>query len=217
MSGQGAFTPVLANVTAAAAGSRLTARSFNATLAGFNPPTSLSRNWSLEEGGDITADMSFTYDVDANDVSGNEADYRTYRKNAAGVVTNHCPVVACVNAGTNTLGPITAVTDVLGRWTGAENQVPVAANASLSGHVMTSNGNGIRNAVVSLSGGNLTQPVIIQTGPFGSYSFENLQVGQTYFLQVSAKRFRFSSPSRIITLQDDLEDIELYSESARLD
>jgi hypothetical protein len=209
--GQGAFTPVLANVTAVTSAGRLTARSFNGTLTGFNPPTSLSRNWSLAEFGDLTADLSFTYDIDANDVSGNEADYRTYRRNAALVTTNLCPGGPCVNVGTNTLGPVTGVTDFDGRWTGAENQIVVAANASISGRVMTSNGNGIRNAVVSLSGGTLTQPVIVQTGPFGSYSFENLQVGQTYFLQVSAKRFRFSSPTRVITLQDNLEDMNFIA------
>ena len=209
--GQGAFTPVLANVTAVTSAGRLTARSFNGTLTGFNPPTSLSRNWSLAEFGDLTADLSFTYDIDANDVSGNEADYRTYRRNAALVTTNLCPGGPCVNVGTNTLGPVTGVTDFDGRWTGAENQIVVAANASISGRVMTSNGNGIRNAVVSLSGGTLTHPVIVQTGPFGSYGFDNLQVGQTYFLQVSAKRFRFSSPSRVITLQDNLEDMNFIA------
>ena len=209
--GQGAFTPVLANVTAATAGSRLTARSFNGTLTGFNPPTSLSRNWSLDEIGDITVDLSFTYDVDANDVNGNEADYRVYRRNPALVTTNLCSGGPCVNAGTNTLGPIVGVIDCPGRWTGAENQIVVAANASISGRVLTSNGNGIRNAVVTLSGGTLTQPVTIQTGPFGSYNFEGLQVGQTYFMQVSAKRFRFSSPSRIITLQDNLEGMDFIA------
>jgi hypothetical protein len=209
--GQTAHTPVLATVTAVTAPGRLTARSFDGTLTGFNPPTSLSRNWSLEETGDLTADLSFTYGSDAIDVNGNEADYRTYRRNPALVTTNLCPGGPCVNVGTNTLGPVTAITDFNGRWTGAENQTVVAANASISGRVMTSNGNGIRNAVVSLSGGTLTQPVIVQTGPFGSYSFENLQVGQTYFLQVSAKRFRFSSPSRVITLQDSLEDMNFIA------
>jgi hypothetical protein len=208
--GQTAHTPVLATVTAVTAAGRLTARSFDGTLAGFNPPTSLSRNWSLEETGDLTADLSFTYGSDAIDVNGNEADYRVYRREANLVTTNMCSGGPCVNVGTNTLGPIVGVT-AFSRWTGAENQVPVAANASISGRVLTSNGNGIRNAVVSLSGGTLTQPVIVQTGPFGSYSFDNLQVGQTYFMQVSAKRFRFSSPSRIITLQDNLEDLNFIA------
>jgi hypothetical protein len=209
--GQNAHTPVLATVTAVTTPGRLTARSFDGTLTGFNPPTSLSRNWSLAETGDITANLSFTYDIDANDVNGNESDYRIYRRNPALVTTNLCPGGPCVTVGTNTLGPVNGVTDFDGRWTGAENQTVVAANASISGRVMTSNGNGIRNAVVTLSGGTLTQPVSVQTGTFGSYSFENLQVGQTYFLQVGAKRFRFSSPSRIITLQDNLEDMNFIA------
>lgn len=209
--GQTAHTPVLATVTAVTTPGRLTARSFDATLAGFNPPTSLSRNWSLEETGDLTADLSFTYGSDAIDVNGNEADYRIYRRNPLMVTTNLCPGGPCVNVGTNTLGPVTAITDFNGRWTGAENQVPVAANATISGFVRTAGGAGIRNATLTLTGGNLTSPRIVQTGTFGSYSFDNLQVGQTYVLQVSAKRFRFSSPTRFINLQSDLEDVDFVA------
>lgn len=116
-----------------------------------------------------------------------------------------------LNPGTNTPGPVNTLAGFIGRWTAAENQVILSANASISGRVMTSNGNGIRNASLTLSGGTLTQPVTIQTGPFGSYIFQNLQVGQTYFLQVSAKRFRFSSPSRLITLQDNLDDMNFIA------
>ena len=210
--GQGAFTPILANVTAADPGSRLTARSFNATLAGFNPPTSLSRNWLLEEDGNITADLTFTYDVDANDVNGNEADYRVYSRNSADVVTNHCSGGPCVNTGTNTLGPITGVT-TFSRWTGAENQIAVSAPASISGHVRTANGNGIRNATVVLSGGNLTSPRVIQTGSFGIFNFDNLAVGETYIIQVIAKRFRIQNATRTIVLQDDLENLDFVSEA----
>lgn len=211
--GQGAFTPVLANVTAVggAGPSRLTARSFNATLAGFNPPTSLSRNWSLEEAGDITADLSFTYDTDANDVNGNESDYRVYSRNSANVVTNHCTGGPCVNTATNTLGPILGVT-TFSRWTGAENQVAVAAPASISGQVRTSNGNGIRNATVVLSGGNLPAPIVVQTGAFGLYEFSNLPVGQTYLVQVISKRFHIPNATRTIALQDNITSMDFVAE-----
>jgi hypothetical protein len=210
--GEGAFSPVLVNTTALGTASTLTVEAFDATLAGFNPPTSLSRNWSLTESGDITADLSFTYDVDANDVNGNEADYRVYSRDGANVVTNHCSGGPCVNMGTNTLGPIIGVT-TFSRWTGAENQIAVSAPASISGHVRTANGNGIRNATVVLSGGNLTSPRVMQTGQFGIYHFDNLAVGETYIIQVIAKRYRIQDATRTIVLQDDLENLDFVSET----
>lgn len=209
--GQGAFTPVLANVTAVTATSRLTARSFNATLAGFNPPTSLSRNWSLEETGDLTADLSFTYDTDANDVNGNESDYRVYRREGNNTVTNMCSGGPCVNTATNTLGPILGVT-TFSRWTGAENQTPVAANASIAGRVTTSGGNGIRNAVVEISGGDLPAPIMVQTGSFGYYQFDGLVVGRTYVVTVVSKRFTFANSTRVIGLQSDITDFDFVAE-----
>jgi hypothetical protein len=209
--GQGAHTPVLATVTAVTTAGRLTARSFNATLAGFNPPTSLSRNWSLEETGDLTADLSFTYDVDANDVNGNEADYRVYSRDSANVVTNHCSGGPCVNVGTNTLGPVVGIT-TFSRWTGAENQVPTASNASVSGRVTTAGGNGIRNAMVTISGGDLTAPIMVQTGSFGYYQFDGLRVGQTYVVSVMSKRFRFDNSTRVIGLQSDITDFDFVAE-----
>jgi hypothetical protein len=210
--GEGAFSPVLVNTTAIGTASTLTVEAFNATLSGFNPATSLSRNWSLTESGDITADLSFTYDVDANDVNGNESDYRVYSRDGANVVTNHCSGGPCVTVGTNTLGPIIGVTS-FSRWTGGENQIATSAPASISGHVRTANGNGIRNATVVLSGGNLTQPRVVQTGSFGIYHFDGLAVGETYIIQVIAKRYRIQDATRTIVLQDDLENLDFVSEA----
>lgn len=209
--GEGAYSPVLVNTTAIGTASTLTVEAFNATLAGFNPPTSLSRNWSLTESGDITADLSFTYDVDANDVNGNEADYRVFSRNSANVVTNHCSGGPCVNTGTNTLGPIIGVT-TFSRWTGAENQVPTAANASIGGRVTTAGGNGIRNAMVTVSGGDLTAPILVQTGSFGYYQFDGLRVGQTYVVSVMSKRFTFANSTRVIGLQSDITDFDFVAE-----
>jgi hypothetical protein len=110
-----------------------------------------------------------------------------------------------VNAAMNTF-TATSVTNFSGWAAGV--RVVNAAEASISGRVTTAGGNGIRNATVRLTGGNLTQPLIVQTGNFGIYHFPNLQVGQTYVLEVGAKRFRFSNPSQIINLQDDLTGID---------
>ena len=86
-----------------------------------------------------------------------------------------------------------------------------AANASISGRVTTANGNGIRNAAMILTGNSLPAPVVVQTGSFGTYSFNNLQVGETYVLQVGAKRYRFTNPTHVITLQGDIADMDFVA------
>jgi hypothetical protein len=87
------------------------------------------------------------------------------------------------------------------------NFVPsVAANASIGGRVLTANGNGIRNAVVTVSGGNLPEPIFATTGSFGLYKFDGLEVGETYVVTVQSKRFTFKVPSRLVTLDDNVLD-----------
>jgi hypothetical protein len=204
------FSPVTVNVTAGTFPSTMTVRAFQNTLGGFLSTTSLARNWSLEEGGDLTADLTFNY-VDPPDVNGNEADYRVYSRNGAGLVTNHCPGAPCVNTGTNTLGPIIGVTN-FSRWTGAELQVPTAAAVSLAGRVTTADGRGIVNAIMTIQGGGLPQPMLARTGPFGYYEFTNLQAGQTYIVSIASKRFTFTVPSRPIQLIDSVGDFDFIAE-----
>jgi hypothetical protein len=88
---------------------------------------------------------------------------------------------------------------------------PTAANASISGRVLTAGGQGIRNVTVTLSGDSLTTPLTTQSTTFGSYRFDNLPVGQTYVVTVSAKRYFFDNPSRVISLQDNITDADFTS------
>jgi hypothetical protein len=201
--GQGAYTPLTANVTTLTTNpSSLTARSFDSTLAGFSPTQSLSRNWSLEETGDLTATLTFVYDVDANDVNGTEANYRIWKREANGTATDMCGA-PCVTPGTNTLGPLAGVTS-FSRWTGAEAITPTAAEANISGRIMTASGMPIANVKVVLNGGDLPGAVVVYTGQLGYYNFENLPVGQNYVVTVKSRRFTFSNPSHLINLQDSI-------------
>jgi large repetitive protein len=75
--------------------------------------------------------------------------------------------------------------------------------ATIAGQVLTSDGRGIRNVIVTLSGGGLPQPIEVQTGSFGYFSFTGILTGQTYTLSVEAKRFTFAAPSRMIMLTGD--------------
>jgi hypothetical protein len=89
---------------------------------------------------------------------------------------------------------------------------PTAANATIGGRIRTANGNGIRNVLVSL---------ITPTGDtrytfsssFGYYKFENIPVGETYILSVAAKRYRFSKPTIVRTITENINDLDFVADS----
>ena len=84
---------------------------------------------------------------------------------------------------------------------------PSAAGATISGRVVLENGAGLRNAIVYLEGGRLTAPLIAQTGSFGYFSFENVEVGLSYTLTVISKKYGFANGTRAFTLMDSIEDM----------
>jgi WD40 repeat protein len=88
----------------------------------------------------------------------------------------------------------------------AEDLAPTAANVSVGGRVLTANGQGIRNARVTLTDANGATRTAI-TGSFGYYRFDDVEVGQTYIVSVRSKRFQFSNPTLVITLMDELTDL----------
>lgn len=77
---------------------------------------------------------------------------------------------------------------------------PTAANVSVSGRVSTTAGTGIMRARVTMIDGENVRTVF--TNSFGYYRFDNVPSGQTYTVQVSAKRFTFQP--RILTPTDDV-------------
>lgn len=89
--------------------------------------------------------------------------------------------------------------------------VPVTGVA-LGGRLLTAGGDGISNALVTLSGGNLPAPVIVRTGGFGYYNFQGLQPGTTYTVTVSTKRYVFAQPTRMITPQSDVSNFDFVAE-----
>ncbi len=207
--GQGGYSPVLANVSALTTNpSQLSVQPFDATLGGFSPAQSISRNWLLTEVGDLTADISLTYLV--ADENGNEADYRVWRRDGAGLATDLCGA-PCVNTGTNVAGPAVGVT-AFGRFTAAEALTPTAAAADISGRILTAGGLPISNVRVILSGGQLPEPINVYTGHLGIYYFPDVPVGQNYVITVKSRRFFFAKPSHLFTLNDDLIDQDFVAE-----
>lgn len=78
-----------------------------------------------------------------------------------------------------------------------------AAAAAISGRVTTATGRGIQNVTLTATGNSLTEPVYVRTNAFGYYKFSNLGAGETYVVSATAKRYTFSSPSRVISLNGD--------------
>ena len=103
-------------------------------------------------------------------------------------------------------------TGVFNGQTHAYAMIPVVTNVSVGGRILTSNGSGISNAIVSISGGNLPSPVRVRTGSFGYYNFQDLQSGQTYTITVSTKRYTFAQSTQMITPQSNISDLNFTAE-----
>ncbi|MBS1794877.1 MAG: PKD domain-containing protein [Acidobacteria bacterium] len=85
---------------------------------------------------------------------------------------------------------------------------PTAAGVAVGGRVTTANGTGIRNVSVMITGGGLTEPRYARTGSFGNYSFGDLPAGETYVVSVVSKKYSFPTPSRVISVQDNVADAD---------
>jgi hypothetical protein len=204
----GGYAPVSVGITALGINpSSLTVTTWDATLGGFDTAVSLRRNWDLVETGDLTATLSFFYQ--GTDVVGTESSYAVWRRESNGTATNMCPT-GCVDTTNHVIGPVTGVTQ-FSRWTGASINVVTAAQASLSGRVTTSDGRGIRNARVTVSGNSLPARLSTVTGPFGYYQIEGLGVGETYVVTVVSKQFTFVQPSKVVSLGDSIADFDFVA------
>ncbi|MEP7212326.1 MAG: carboxypeptidase-like regulatory domain-containing protein [Acidobacteriota bacterium] len=111
-----------------------------------------------------------------------------------------------------TLLATAAVNTVFRGVAAAPALAPTAARVSLAGRVLTANGEGLKNAVVVLEGGSLTQPRTAITGPFGYYAFGDLPAGLTYILSVKSKRYSFADPTRVVSLDTELLDANFIAE-----
>lgn len=108
-------------------------------------------------------------------------------------------------------GNIIIGTGVLNGVVKAYAMVPVT-NTSISGRVLTAEGAGIRNAIVTISSPTLPAPVSVNTGSFGSYSFGGLQIGVNYSITVTARRFSFAQPTRAVTPSTNVTGIDFTAQ-----
>ncbi len=93
-----------------------------------------------------------------------------------------------------------------------DGDLPVTAAAvTVSGRVTTADGQGIRNVKILLTGmdGSMRRSI---TGSFGYYSFDEIQVGETVTISISSKRYQFSPPTQVLTVNDAVEGIDFSAD-----
>lgn len=193
----GEYSPATVTINSGTFPSSLTMNVQDTWLPGLGHTNSLSRYWNVTEIGTLNANMTFQYLNE--DVYGNELAYLVFKY--TGSFTLAQP--GTVNAAANTF-TATNVTNFSG-W-GAGVLAPTAATASISGRVLTAGGRPIANVRVIISGGSLPESISMYTGQLGYYSFTDLPVGQDYVVTVKARRFHFTNPSHLITLNDNITD-----------
>lgn len=185
-------TGVWITVTSITNPSALTIKAIDTTLPGLLPGTSATRYWKLTEEGDIKGRLGFVY-TDA-DVRGSEANYTIWES------TGGTPIQVPSTAFPQENQVLTNSSDFNIRTSNLGiGEMLDPGPVSVSGTVTTAGGQPIRNALLTISGGNLPAPVQTQTGNFGTYIFEGLQAGETYTIRVDAKRFRFSPVTQQVT------------------
>ena len=85
---------------------------------------------------------------------------------------------------------------------------PNAANVSINGRILTPNGNGLRNALVTMTDTNGQTRTFI-TGAFGYYSFDEIEAGQSVVLSVTNKRYQFNS--QVVNVNENVEEVNFIA------
>jgi hypothetical protein len=201
---QGA-SPFTANVTSAAPGSSLVVFAVDGDMPGATTASSASRYWDVTQTGSITADISYTY-LD-QDVNGTEANYKVLKRES-GITA----VVAggTVDAGTNTAS-VSGVSS-FSQWGAGVPLGTTAAAVSVGGRVLTSDGRGIANVVITVEDDALGQPLTTRTNAFGYYRFEGLATGRSYVVTANARHFTFAQPSVVVSPRDTMTDLNFTAQ-----
>ncbi len=82
-----------------------------------------------------------------------------------------------------------------------------AADVTVSGRVLTPDGRGLRNAVVSLID-SLGVRRTATTSSFGLYSFASVRAGDIYIITVTSKRYRFTP--RIMPINSSIANLDFF-------
>lgn len=127
-------------------------------------------------------------------------------QNSAGGIFAVDGTVAQPNIGATPSGGTISIRS--GFWLPA--LAPTAANVSIGGRILTANGIGIRNATIVLTSQNgVTRSTV--SSSFGYYRFDDIAAGETYILTVSAKHSVFQQASRVVSVNEQLNDLDFVA------
>jgi subtilisin-like proprotein convertase family protein len=87
--------------------------------------------------------------------------------------------------------------------------VPLAANASVGGRLVTGSGRAVANAEVMITDTNTGERRSVRSSPFGYFKIEELPVGNLYVMQITSKQYQF--PVQTFTLNEDISDLEIVA------
>ncbi|MCU0239849.1 MAG: carboxypeptidase-like regulatory domain-containing protein [Pyrinomonadaceae bacterium] len=95
----------------------------------------------------------------------------------------------------------------------AINQASSNSKLEISGRVIDAKGVALANISIELTRGNFKKKLTVRTDNEGFYSFDDLSVGETYFINIISEKHNFSNPSRVFTLTEDLTNTDFVSDS----
>ncbi len=87
-----------------------------------------------------------------------------------------------------------------------EMLAPTAASVSISGRVIDPYGRGIRGAMVMVQGMDGVARTVY-TNSLGYYRIDELPVGESFVVTVSARRYAFAAPTQFVNLADSINDL----------
>lgn len=87
-----------------------------------------------------------------------------------------------------------------------------AAAVTVGGQITDVNSYGVSKATVTIT--NMSgETQMVLTNPFGYYQFTDIEVGETYILTVSAKRYRFNPGTRMLTIMEESNQINFIADN----
>jgi subtilisin-like proprotein convertase family protein len=90
--------------------------------------------------------------------------------------------------------------------------MPTAASVAVTGRVISANGRGIRNVLISLLDESGQQRTAV-TSTFGYYRFADVPAGQSYTISAVGKRYSFTQPAQVLNLTGDTDDINFVADN----
>jgi hypothetical protein len=204
----GQFSPVDVTVTAGSGNLSIKANSGTAPATpAFDSTKMLQRYWTLNGSG-ITSNVTFHY-LDADiPVTSTESAYSIFRVLSGGTALRFNPdgTNVILNAAANTF-TVNSLSNY-SNWTAGNPLAPTAADVSISGRILDSQGRGIAGARVTIQDqqGQTNGAV---SNPFGFYRIDGVRTGASYVVTVQHKLFEFQP--RVITVTDELTEVNFIA------